>query len=77
MLTRIKEASMLKAWIAFQNMINEDDGATLVEYALLLVLIAVVAMGIIATLGGNVSETFNEVNTELEGVVGSTTTAAP
>lgn len=76
MLIRIKEASMLKAWIAFQNMFNEDDGATLVEYALLLVLIAVVAMGIIATLGGNVSETFNEVNTELEGVVGATTTTS-
>jgi pilus assembly protein Flp/PilA len=36
-----------------------DEGATMVEYALMIVLIAVVAVGAIAVLGGNVSTAFS------------------
>lgn len=44
---------------------NSQQGATMVEYAIMLALIAVVSLGVITTLGQNVSTTFNTVNTSL------------
>jgi pilus assembly protein Flp/PilA len=37
---------------------SDEEGATMVEYALLLALIAVVSIGIITTLGGKVQTTY-------------------
>ena len=56
---------MLKAWTWLESRFSGDEGASLVEYALLLVLIAVVAIFAISQLGGTVTDTFNEVDTEL------------
>lgn len=50
--------------------IKEEDGATMVEYAIMVALIAVVAIGIIATVGKQVKSTFSTVSTHLS----STTT---
>ena len=44
---------------------DEEDGQALVEYALLLALIAVVSIGILTTLGTNVSTIFSKVNAKL------------
>ena len=52
---------MTRVWVALQNTFSRDNGATLVEYALLLVLIAIVAIGALTLLGGNVSTSLNEV----------------
>ena len=41
-----------------KSMIRDDDGATMVEYGLLVALIALVALGAIQTLGGNLSTMF-------------------
>jgi pilus assembly protein Flp/PilA len=41
---------------------KDDVGASLVEYALLLALIAVVAIGALFALGGTVSNKLNQVN---------------
>jgi pilus assembly protein Flp/PilA len=38
-----------------------EDGATMVEYGLMVALIAVVAVSAVGVLGGNVSETFSEL----------------
>jgi pilus assembly protein Flp/PilA len=38
-----------------------DSGASLVEYALLVVLIAIVALVAVAVVGGQVSEIFSEI----------------
>ena len=57
---------MLDLWVKFQNKMQADEGASLVEYALLLVLIAVVAIVVITQVGENASETFKKVGTELE-----------
>ncbi|NNC91017.1 MAG: Flp family type IVb pilin [Acidimicrobiia bacterium] len=43
-----------------------DEGASLVEYALLLVLIAVVAIVVITQVGSNTSSTFGQVNDALK-----------
>jgi pilus assembly protein Flp/PilA len=43
----------------------KEDGQGLVEYALILVLIAIVVIGILTLLGGKVSEVFSSVNSGL------------
>ena len=44
-----------------KTMIRDDEGATMVEYGLLVALIAVVALAAITTLGKNLSTLFNTV----------------
>lgn len=43
------------------TMLREDDGATMVEYGLLIALIAMVALVAVRTLGTSVSTLFNTV----------------
>ena len=42
-----------------------EDGQGLVEYALILVLIAIVVIGILTVLGGKVSEVFSSISSGL------------
>lgn len=56
---------MLRLWTAYQSRFNEEDGASMVEYALLVALIAVIAIVAVAFLGREVSEKFNEVGDTL------------
>jgi Flp pilus assembly pilin Flp len=44
---------------------NSRRGQTLVEYALILAFIAVVAIGVLMTLGGSVKTTFANTNIQL------------
>ncbi|HVA36352.1 MAG TPA: Flp family type IVb pilin [Candidatus Dormibacteraeota bacterium] len=46
---------------ALMNLVRDEDGATLVEYGLLLALIAVVAIGALTLLGKNVTNMFSTV----------------
>ena len=57
---------MLDLWVKFQNKMVADEGASLVAYALLLVLIAVVAIVVITQVGENTSGTFSQVNDGLK-----------
>ncbi len=52
-----------------RNRLDREDGQALVEYALILALIAVVSIAILTALGVNVSRVFNSVNTKLSVVV--------
>ncbi|MDW3217481.1 MAG: Flp family type IVb pilin [Acidimicrobiales bacterium] len=45
---------------------EDDRGASLVEYALLLALIAMVCIAAVTALGGTTSESFSEVTSMLE-----------
>ncbi|HWG34308.1 MAG TPA: Flp family type IVb pilin [Gemmatimonadaceae bacterium] len=47
------------------DFINDDDGATMVEYGIMLVLIAAVCVGIITTLGPQVQAGFNSASAGL------------
>lgn len=40
----------------------KEEGQGLVEYALILVLIAIVVIGILTLLGGRVSQVFSQIN---------------
>ena len=58
---------MLALWTKVTMWWNENErGASMVEYALLVVLIAIVALVAVRLAGTAVSSTFNEVATELQ-----------
>ena len=61
----LKENRMLDLMVKFQNRLQGDEGASLVEYALLLVLIAVVAIVVITQVGESTSSTFQSVDDSL------------
>jgi len=44
---------------------TREDGQGLVEYALILVLIAIVVIGILTLLGGKISQVFSSINSGL------------
>ena len=44
---------------------NEESGQGMVEYGLILALVAVVAITILASVGGKVKNTFKTVDTEM------------
>jgi len=48
-----------------RSQFRREEGQTLIEYALILVLIAVVVIAIITTLGGQISSIFNKVSNSL------------
>ncbi len=50
---------------AIKNLVKDDSGATLVEYGLVLALIAVVCIGVLTTLGSHVSQMFSTVANEV------------
>jgi pilus assembly protein Flp/PilA len=47
------------------NFFKEEEGAGLAEYALLLLLIALVCIGLLTTLGGTISGVFQKIVTAL------------
>ncbi|HJZ48585.1 MAG TPA: Flp family type IVb pilin [Roseiflexaceae bacterium] len=48
-----------------RSFFSKEDGQGLVEYALILVLIAIVVIGILTLLGGKVSTVFSSINSGL------------
>jgi len=48
------------------SFLAREPGQGLVEYALILVLIAIVVIGILTVLGGQVSEVFSEISSGME-----------
>ena len=45
--------------------VNDESGATAIEYGLIAALVAVAIIGALSALGGNLTETFNDVAREL------------
>ncbi len=56
---------VLKTWIQAKLNIADERGASMVEYGLLLALIAVIAIVAVKALGTGVSTKFNDVNNSL------------
>jgi pilus assembly protein Flp/PilA len=48
-----------------RRFLTSEDGPTAVEYAVMLALILVACIAIVTSLGGNISGTFNTVNSSL------------
>lgn len=56
---------MLALWTKVTSWMQTDKGASMVEYALLVVLIAIIALVAVAFAGDQVSETFSEIGSGL------------
>jgi len=56
---------MLALWTKVTAWLNEEKGASMVEYALLVVLIAIIALVAISLAGQEVSGTFSEIQSGL------------
>ena len=53
---------MLRLWTAFQSrIVREEEGASMVEYALLVALIAIIAIVAVALVGTKVTGVFQDV----------------
>jgi len=55
-----------RLWVKSSNWIAEEKGASMVEYALLVVLIAIVAILAIRLAGNQVSSAFSEIGSGLQ-----------
>jgi len=56
---------MLALWTKVTTWIKEEKGASMVEYALLVVLIAIIALVAIRLAGNEVSATFSDIASNL------------
>jgi len=61
----LQEEEHMMLWNAIQARIASEDGASLVEYALLVALIAIVAIAAIQFVGGEVSTAFVDIGSSL------------
>lgn len=57
---------MSRLWYGTMGGIQEEKGASMVEYALLIVLIAIIALLAIRLAGNQVSEVFSEIGSGLD-----------
>jgi pilus assembly protein Flp/PilA len=48
---------------------KNDEGAALVEYGMLVALIALVCIGVITTLGGDLQQVFNMIDAALQKIL--------
>jgi pilus assembly protein Flp/PilA len=51
----------LLIWIQFRLALRDERGATAVEYGLIVSLIAVVLIGVLGVLGGNLEDRFSDI----------------
>jgi pilus assembly protein Flp/PilA len=63
------QTEILRAYSALRDRVEREEGQALVEYALILALIAVVSILILQALGLNVSRVFGSVNSQISTVV--------
>jgi len=59
------QAKAYSMYGAMRDRLEREEGQALVEYALLLALIAIVSIGILTTLGGSVSKVFSKINSKM------------
>ena len=55
----------MRMYLALKSLRDEEEGQAMVEYALILALVSVAAVGILSVLGTHVSSIFNEINNDL------------
>jgi pilus assembly protein Flp/PilA len=55
---------------AFKNFVQDESGATAIEYGLIAALIAIGIIAAATTLGGSLSSLFGRISTKLNGATG-------
>jgi pilus assembly protein Flp/PilA len=61
------ERGMLSKYLRLRGLLAREDGQGLVEYALILVLVAIVVIGVLTTMGTKISAAFQDIVTKLGG----------
>jgi pilus assembly protein Flp/PilA len=56
---------VLKTWLKARMNVESERGATMVEYVLILALIAILVIGVVAALGKSVSSKFSQASSGL------------
>jgi pilus assembly protein Flp/PilA len=64
------QAKLFSLYAAAQDRMEREEGQALVEYALILALIAVLSIAVLKAVGVNVSNILNKVSTSLSSVAG-------
>jgi pilus assembly protein Flp/PilA len=64
------QAKAYSVYAAMRDRLGREEGQALVEYALILALIAVVTIAVLQAIGVNVSSILNKVSTSLSSVAG-------
>ncbi len=59
---------MLKLYLWIRNLLADEQGQTLTEYALILVLIVIAALVIMGTMGGQINNIFSSITNQLSSV---------
>lgn len=62
------QTELLRAYSALRDRVEREEGQALVEYALILALIALLTIGVLQALGTNVSAVLNNVSTNMSAV---------
>lgn len=57
--------ALLKLYIKMQNLMTQDDGQDLVEYALIIAIISVAAFTTLGTLSGKIGGAFAAIGNDL------------
>ena len=55
----------MRAYLALTALRDREEGQAMVEYALILALVSVAAVGVLTLLGKSVSSIFSEINADL------------
>ena len=56
---------MLKLYVMLKNLLAQEEGQDLVEYALIIALIAIALVGSLGTLQGAIASAFSTIGTSL------------
>jgi pilus assembly protein Flp/PilA len=62
----VEQAEMLLAYIGARLNLRRDEGQALIEYALIISLIALIAIGGLTLAGGRVSSMFSSIGNKLK-----------
>ena len=55
----------MRMYLAWQDLRDDQSGQAMVEYALILALVSVAAVGVLTLLGGSVKSIFSTINADL------------
>lgn len=58
---------MLSTYVRLRELLVREDGQGLVEYALILVLVAIVVIGVLTTMGSRIQAAFQDIVSSLGG----------
>jgi pilus assembly protein Flp/PilA len=59
------ERGVLRIYLRLRGLLTREDGQGLVEYALILVLVAIVVIGVLTTMGTKIQDAFQDIVNKL------------